>query len=190
MLLLGEETEEEPREDGEEDERLLARHRDAGDLLVGLAREPPDAAVSRRSRRAGRERARAAARAGSRAGRRRRRRRRGPGREPVRRVVDDRPPEQAAGEHVRRVLGVQERVGVAQRRVVDRRDVPGEVGAEPERERGGRPGQPADDAVRAERRGEARRDARARAAPAPTPRARRSAAGASRAGGTRASAAA
>ena len=67
-LLVPEETQQIDGEDGEEDDRLLDRHRHAGDLLVGERRRPPASGrvLRRKSRRAS-ERARAAARAAMRA---------------------------------------------------------------------------------------------------------------------------
>ena len=90
-LLLGEEAEEPEREDGEEDDRLLDRHRHPAELLVLERVEAPDAlgAPRRRSRRAARGRAPARARSGSRGRTRRTRSRRARRRrEAVRRVLE------------------------------------------------------------------------------------------------------
>jgi HlyD family secretion protein len=57
------------------------------------------------------------------------------GREPVGRVLPDAPPEEQADEEVRRVFEREQPVGTAERRVVERRDVPERVRPDPERQR-------------------------------------------------------
>ena len=78
--------------------------------------------------------------------------------EPVRHVLEDGPPEQDAGGEVTDVLEVQQRA-VLERGVVDGREVPGEVGDEPEAERDGRAREEPRAGQPGEPRGEGRRDA-------------------------------
>ncbi len=124
-------------EDDEKQDRLLARHRHAGDLLVGERRQPPHTRARvdvepvhgpRQQREEEAERRRE-----------HERRERVPGArargEPARDVLHERPPHQHARREVARVLEVEQPALLAQCRLVDVRHVPEEVVREPQRQR-------------------------------------------------------
>ena len=71
----------------------------------------------------------------------------------MRRVLEGRPPEEEPGQ-VARVLEVEQRLRMAQRRVVGGREVPGEIRREPERKPEGGMGEHADSRRRSRRGGE------------------------------------
>ena len=73
-------------------------------------------------------------------------------------LLYDAPPHEDPGREVERVLEVEQRVGVLERRVVEPRQVPEHVVREPERERDGGVGERADEGWSRERRGQCRRD--------------------------------
>ena len=120
--LFGEEAPEPVEEDDEQHDRLLARHRHAGDLLVGERAEPPDA--RRAGRRSGtRASAASASRRPSGAARTNAAKAyaaRAPDASRRGTILDERPPEEEAGPEVAGVLDVDQPRRVAQRGVVDR----------------------------------------------------------------------
>src|SRR4029450_36294 len=137
-LLLGKEAKEENGEDGEEDARLLHRHRYAGDLLVGLRREAPEASavdlpVVRRLRQQSHEQADWACKDERDEDVERTRRTR----KAVRQILEHRPPEEQPGGEVADVLEVEERVAL-EGGVVESGDMPQEVRRQPQAECDGR----------------------------------------------------
>jgi hypothetical protein len=158
-LLLGQEAEEEDREDGEEDDRLLDRHRHAGDLLVDVRRESPEPAavdvpVVDGLRQESKQQTDWACEDESEEevqGSRR-------VREPMRCVLEDRPPEKRPGCDVADVLEVEKRV-VLERGVVEGRQMPEEVGRKPKPESDGWASEQPDRADSADRRSQCRGNA-------------------------------
>jgi hypothetical protein len=157
-LLLREEAEEVDREDREEDDRLLDRHRHAGDLLVDVGREPPEPAAVDVPvvDRLGQERQEQSDRACEDESEEEVE---GPGRvrEPLRRLLEDRPPEERSGCEVADVLEVEERV-MLECGVVESGQVPEEVGRKPERQGDGWAGEQSERPDSADCGGNVRRD--------------------------------
>jgi hypothetical protein len=158
-LLLGKEPKEEHRKEREEDDRLLDGHRHAGELLVRVRGETPEPialdvpVVHGLGEQSEQEPDRARQDEGD-----EQVQRPGGAREAVRHVLEDGPPQQAAGGEVTDVLDVQQGC-VLERGVVGRGDVPGEVRDEPEAERDRRPGEEPGAGEPGEPRGEEGRDA-------------------------------
>ena len=132
-LLVAQEAQQEVRERGEEDDRLLDRHRHARDLLVDERAGPPR---SRRVRveRVDRPRDQREQQA-ERRGEHERREQVGGLRAGRERAVDHGPPHGDPGREIHHVLDVQQRVRVTQRVVVDPGQMPDEVRRDPQRQR-------------------------------------------------------